>query len=131
MSELTSWYWTNCFAIGFDGSFSYTLKSIVALYVFLKMCNNKVNLKMGFKNLEAVFAECFMNEEEKALKEKKDAEIKAKIEETGMAEVGEVYMQTKQDMDADEKSKGNKALLLAFVFAAAILVINTITGYIN
>ena len=86
---------------------------------------------MGFKNLEAVFAECFMNEEEKALKEKKDAEIKAKIEETGMAEVGEVYMQTKQDMDADEKSKGNKALLLAFVFAAAILVINTITGYIN
>ena len=104
---------------------------IVALVVFLKMCNNKVNLKMGFKNLEAVFAECFMNEEEKALKEKKDAEIKAKIEETGMAEVGEVYMQTKQDMDADEKSKGNKALLLAFVFAAAILVINTITGYIN
>ena len=104
---------------------------VVALFVFLKMCNKKVTLKTGFKNLEAIFAECFMNEEEKALKEKKDAEIKAKIEATGMQEVGEVYMQTKQDMDADEKSKGNKALLLAFVFAAAIVVINTITGYMN
>ena len=103
----------------------------VALFVFLKMCNKKVHIKMGFRNLEAVFIECFMSDEEKALKEKKDAEIQAKIEATGMQEVGEVYVQTKEIMDADEKAKGNKALLLAFVFAAAILVINTITGYLN
>ncbi|MCR4875074.1 MAG: CPBP family intramembrane metalloprotease [Clostridia bacterium] len=104
---------------------------VVAMLVFMKMCNKKVTLKTGFKNIEAIFSECFMNEEEKALKEQKEAEIKAKIEATGMEEVGEVYLQTKETIDADEKSKGNKAIILAVLFALAVLVINTITGYIN
>ncbi len=103
----------------------------ITLYLLIKTTNKGASIKNGFKAFESTFRTCFMSDEEKAKEIEDLRKIEDKIEDTGMAEVKEVYAQVKETMDQDEKLKARRAMILALVLAIAVFTINTILGYIG
>ena len=57
--------------------------------------------------------------------------IDEKIQESGLEEMKEIYVQEIDNRSQDERLKGRRAMIFALGLAIAMFVINTITGYIN
>lgn len=102
----------------------------IILYLFIKLSNKRVTLHRFFTSFNEVFREGFMSDEDRREYDEKMALIEDKVQETGLEEVREVYAQTKETMDLDEKQKARKSLFLALAFGLAMLVLNTINGFI-
>ncbi len=103
----------------------------IILYLFIKLSNKRVTLHRFFTSFNEVFKEGFMSDEDRREYDEKMALIEDKVQETGLEEVREVYAQTKETMDLDEKQKARKSLFLAFGFSIAVFVVNTLSGFFS
>ena len=102
---------------------------LVALYFIIYSVNKEVSLKTGIKKMNYIFAKCFTNN--KLQEDETQKAIDAKIQESGLEEMKEVYAQEMDARSQDEQLKGRRAMIFALGLAIAMFVINTITGYIN
>ena len=103
---------------------------VVALYFFIVIANKEASLKTGVKKINYIFSKCFDNNKLQKEDETQKA-IDEKIQESGLEEMKEIYVQEIDNRSQDERLKGRRAMIFALGLAIAMFVINTITGYIN
>lgn len=103
----------------------------ILLYVFVVLKNKDATIKGGLKSIEGVFKKTFASNRADYILEDASKTIEQKSEETGLEEMKEVYTTEMDLRSQDERFKGRRAMIFALVLSVAMLVINTILGYMS
>ena len=88
---------------------------------------------LDFRNgsLSNVLKITFETEDEKKIEDIKKTNLKNALEGLSSDEAKEIYLKNEKDVELKFKKKDNRALIYSFLLAGAMLIINTLTGYLQ
>lgn len=108
----------------------------MVIFILLLVLFYIVSLKrksLDFRNvsLSKALKITFETEDEKKIEDIKKINLQNALEGLSSDEAKEIFLKNEKDVELKFKKKDNRALIYSFLLAGAMLIINTLTGYLQ